>query len=214
MIRRLSVSEAAALLVAGEVVAVPTDTVYGVAASVSSAAAVSRLFDLKDRPGDVALPMLAASLAQIQSAGIDLTADVRRLADAFWPGALTIVVAAPASLASRLGAHEATVGVRVPRDGALGELLELCGPLAVTSANLHGGPPCVSAAQVDEVFADREGLAGVIDGGERHARVSTVVDVTSSPWTVLREGAITTSALADLAPGARVATRAERDRRG
>jgi L-threonylcarbamoyladenylate synthase len=195
VIRRVNLNEAADLLGAGEVVALPTDTVYGVAASIAHPEAVTRLFALKDRPADVALPMLAASLEQIGAAGIDVTPDLARLAAAFWPGALTIVVTAPDELARRLGASEPTAGVRVPNDLALRELLERCGPLAVTSANVHGGPPCESAIQVDAVFADSDVLAGVLDGGERRASVSTVVDITSRPWRVLREGAISGDAL-------------------
>ncbi|MDE3082356.1 MAG: threonylcarbamoyl-AMP synthase [Acidobacteriota bacterium] len=202
MIRRLSYDEAAALLAAGEVVALPTDTVYGVAASVTQPAAVARLFALKDRPADVALPMMAASREQVEAAGIAVTSELARLAAAFWPGALTIVVSAPSALAQRLGASEPTVGVRVPNDPDLCRLLERSGPLAVTSANVHGGPPCESAEQVDAVFAERDGLAGVVDGGERRASVSTVVDVTSTPWRVLREGAISRDALRQIEGGA------------
>ena len=201
MIRRLSYREAADLLGAGEVVALPTDTVYGVAASVSHPAAVARLFELKDRPADVALPMLAASLEQAAAAGITVTSDLARLAAAFWPGALTVVVVAPEALAHRLGASEPTAGVRVPNDPALRALLERCGPLAVTSANVHGGPPCESASQVDAVFAERGGLVGVVDGGERRASVSSVLDITTRPWRVLREGAISWDALSKLDEG-------------
>lgn len=203
MIRRLSYDEAGDLLAAGEVVALPTDTVYGVAASVAHPAAVARLFALKERPADVALPMMAASLDQVGDAGVVVTADLARLAAAFWPGALTIVVAAPADLARRLGASEPTAGVRVPDDSALRDLLTRCGPLAVTSANVHGGEPCESAEQVDAVFTGRTDLAGVIDGGERRAIVSTVVDVTSRPWRVLREGAIRPDVLGDIESGPR-----------
>jgi L-threonylcarbamoyladenylate synthase len=201
VIRRLDLEEAATLLGAGEVVAVPTDTVYGVAASISHPEALARLFSLKERPTSVALPMLAASLEQIEATGIEVTPLLRRLADAFWPGALTIVVAAPAELAHRLGASEETVGVRVPDDAVVLALLERCGPLAVTSANLHGGPPCESASQVEAIFEGREALAGVIDGGERRASVSSVLDITTSPWSVLREGAISRAAFARFEPG-------------
>ncbi len=198
MIRRVTYDEAADLLAAGEVVALPTDTVYGVAASVAHPAAVARLFALKDRPADVALPMMAASLEQVASAGVVVTDDLARLAATLWPGALTIVVAAPTELARRLGARESTAGVRVPDDRALRDLLARCGPLAVTSANVHGGEPCESAEQVDAVFAGRSDLAGVVDGGERRASVSSVVDVTSRPWRVLREGAISRETLGEI----------------
>lgn len=195
MIRRLSLAEASTLLAAGEIIAVPTDTVYGVAASIAHPEAVARLFSLKERPANVALPMLAASLEQIEATGIEVTPSLRRLAHEFWPGALTIVVTAPAELAQRLGAIEGTVGVRVPDDEGLRRLLEFSAPLAVTSANLHGGHPCESVGQVDAVFEGRGSLAGVIDGGERRARVSTVLDITATPWRILREGAIAAATL-------------------
>lgn len=200
--RRLDAAQACAALLAGDIVALPTDTVYGVAASIEHAEAIARLFLLKDRPTSVALPMLAASLEQIESAGIHVTPALRVLANAFWPGALTIVVAAPEQLARRLGATGETVGVRVPADAVVREILETCGPLAVTSANVHGGSPCESAAQVEVAFRDREGLAGVLDGGERRGRVSSVVDVTTTPWRLLREGAIS---LSDVLAAARAA---------
>jgi tRNA threonylcarbamoyl adenosine modification protein (Sua5/YciO/YrdC/YwlC family) len=199
-VRRLDLAQACAALLAGDVVALPTDTVYGVAASIEHAEAIARLFSLKDRPTNVALPMLVASLGQVESVGIQVTPALRALAEAFWPGALTIVVAAPEHLARRLGASEATVGVRVPDDGVVREILETCGPLAVTSANVHGGSPCESAAQVEDAFRDREGLAGVLDGGERRGRVSSVVDVSVTPWRVLREGAISSSDVLAVSP--------------
>ena len=114
----------------------------------------------------------------------------RALAAAFWPGALTIVVSAPARIAALVRSDTHAVGFRVPDDELLGRLLEKSGPLAVTSANEHGLAPCTSAREVLEHFSGREHFAGVLDGGERHGVVSTVLDISKSAWQVLREGAV------------------------
>lgn len=190
MIEDLDLDEAARALARGGVVAVPTDTVYGLAASISYPDAVNQLFVLKQRPSNVATPLLVHSVAQIQDLGVDLDDRTRALAHAFWPGALTIVLAAPSNLSLLVHGSGNSVGFRIPGDELLLRLLETCGPLAVTSANSHGDTPCTSASEVRTAFARREGLAGVLDGGERRGAVSTVLDVSTSAWRVLREGAI------------------------
>jgi tRNA threonylcarbamoyl adenosine modification protein (Sua5/YciO/YrdC/YwlC family) len=134
--------------------------------------------------------VLVRSLEQIASLGVVVDARTRSLAHALWPGALTLVVQAPAHLAALVQSDSGSVGFRIPDDDLLGQLLERSGPLAVTSANDHGDAPCESAAQVLATFDGREGFAGVLDGGERHGLVSTVLDVSRSAWEVLREGAI------------------------
>jgi tRNA threonylcarbamoyl adenosine modification protein (Sua5/YciO/YrdC/YwlC family) len=187
--RRLSRDEAATLLDAGEVVAVATDTVYGLAASLARPAAVARLFSIKSRPTTVALPVLVASPAAIEGLGVAWPAPARALADAFWPGALTIVVAVPPALATLVGAEE-SVGFRVPDDATLRGVLDEVGPLAVTSANEHGRPPCRDAEEVLAAFAGRDDLAGVLDDGRRDGEVSTVVALEDDGWRVVRHGAL------------------------
>ena len=150
---------------------------------------------MKHRPSDVALPVLVDSPNQIEELGVTWTQPARRLSDAFWPGALTIVVAVPRELA-RLVGSVSSAGFRVPDDDVLRELIVGAGPLVVTSANEHGQSPCSNAEQVLEVFAGRAQLEGVLDGGERCGVVSTVVDLSGPTWFVVREGAIGIDALA------------------
>ncbi len=197
MTTRLSVDETVDALGHGRVVVFPTDTVYGVAASVWSLVGVAGVFALKRRPIEVALPILVSGVEDLAELDVELNEPARRLAAAFWPGALTMFVWAPSARARTVGASTNSVGLRVPHDQALLALLRETGPLVVTSANEHGRAPCESAEEVLAVFEGREGWAGVYDGGERHGVVSTVVDLTSAPWRVLRHGALSESSLAE-----------------
>ncbi len=195
MIARLDLARAAAALVAGEVVAIPTDTVYGLAASLDRPEAVARIFALKSRPPTTALPVLVDDPVRAGELGVTWDARAAALADAFWPGALTIVVPAPDDVASRVGGRGA-LGLRQPDDVTARALLARTGPLATTSANEHGEPPCTSAEEVDAVFAIRDGLAGILDDGPRRATVSTVVVLDVDGWRVARVGAVSPAALA------------------
>lgn len=159
-------------LLAGEVVAVPTDTVYGLVATLDNA---QRLFEVKQRPADVDLPVLCADRAQAQSLAADPLPDLA----AQWPGALTLVVRRAPSLTANLGAHAHTVGLRVPDHPVPRELARHVGPLASTSANLHGKPPATTAAEIAlDVL--------VVDGGVCNGKPSTVVDCTGPEPRVLR----------------------------
>jgi L-threonylcarbamoyladenylate synthase len=182
--------EAAEILAAGGVVAVPTDTVYGVAASLSHPAAVARLFALKRRPATTALPVMVAHPEDLAGLGASLDGDGARLAAAFWPGPLTLVVAADPVLSTLVGADDATIGVRIPDDPGLRAVIEVVGALAVTSANEHGADPRHDAAGVLAAFMDRDELDAVLDGGRRTGAVSTVVDVAHGRRRVVRLGAI------------------------
>jgi tRNA threonylcarbamoyl adenosine modification protein (Sua5/YciO/YrdC/YwlC family) len=189
--------EAVRRLIDGGVVALPTDTVYGVAASLWSADALAALFRAKARPAHVPLPILVHTLNPIQEIDVEWGEYAERLADEFWPGPLTIVVPASRDLARRVGADKDSVGVRVPNDDLLLSILRDTGPLCVSSANSHGLPPCRSAAEVRDAFG--EGLlAGVLDDGERRGDVSSVVVVGEGIWRVEREGAIGTERIAEL----------------
>lgn len=181
-----SAALAAALdaLRAGEPVGVPTDTVYGLAADAADADAVERLFELKERPSDVSIAVLVADVGGA-AALVDLTEGARRLAEHFWPGPLTIVAARTPTAPPHLGTGT-TIGVRLPDDDIMRAIAEP-GPLAVTSANLHGGPTPATAQGVAELFPT---LSLVIDGGPRPGASSTVVDVTGSTPAVLREGPV------------------------
>ena len=136
------------------------------------------------------IPVLVDSVEQIKFLGVEFPEAAERLADAFWPGALTIIIPVTHHLATMLGGDRDTVGFRIPDDNDLRRMIAVLGPLAVTSANEHGQEPCFSAYEVLERFATRTELNGVIDGGERSGDVSSVVDLSVTPYQVLRVGAI------------------------
>lgn len=173
---------------AGQVVVIPTDTVYGVAVDPFVEGATQRLFDAKRRPRDVTLPVLVGDPADIERVAIvsDLA---RSLIDAHWPGGLTVVVRRRDDVTFDLGTNEATVGVRCPDHDLVRSLLRRTGPLAVTSANLHGDPTPETADGVRAALGDA--VAVVVDGGPCAGEPSTVVDCTGTGPVVLRQGSLT-----------------------
>lgn len=185
-----AVEEAVRLLRAGEVVAVPTDTVYGVAVDPFQPGAADRLFVAKERPKDVALPVLVAAagdLDRLVEGVVDPLA--RRLVDRFWPGALTLVLPRKAELRDLdLGGDPATIGVRCPDHRLVRELCREVGPLATTSANRHRQPTPEDAAGVAEALGDAVPL--VLDGGVCAGDPSTVVSILGDEVQILREGRI------------------------
>ena len=189
------VDSVAEVLLNGGVVVIPTDTVYGVAARVADADAVSRLFAIKKRPTSVALPVFVENLEGVVDAGGRLPAAAQTLAHAFWPGALTLVIPALASMAERVGASESTIGFRLPDDEFVQELVVRTGPLAVTSANEHGEPPMTSDDSVREGFRDSD-VDAFVNGGVRQGAVSTVVRCRDEGYEILRVGAISADEIA------------------
>ncbi len=182
--RAEAIAAATAALRAGEPVGVPTDTVYGLAAEAADVEAVRRLFVLKQRPVDRSIAVLVADMAGAETL-VRLTPQARRLAERFWPGPLTIVAARSSDAPMHLGTG-ATIGVRVPDDDVMRAVAGPA-PLAVTSANLHGGPTPATASGVAGLFGD---LCLVIDAGPRPGSSSTVVDTTGNSPVVLREGSV------------------------
>jgi tRNA threonylcarbamoyl adenosine modification protein (Sua5/YciO/YrdC/YwlC family) len=182
-------NEAIARLRHALVVAVPTDTVYGLAAVLEQPEAIATLFRLKRRPTSVALPVLVGAREAIQALGVEWPAVAARLSDEFWPGALTIVVGVDARLARSVGGV-GSIGFRIPHDEVLLHVLSECGPLAVSSANEHRQPPCQSVEQVLEALGSNELLSAVLDGGVRRGEVSTVVEIAQDSWRIIRPGSI------------------------
>ncbi len=189
----LSLNQAHAELLRGRVVAVGTDTVYGLAATLDNPAAISAIYELKGRPKGMALPILINSLEQAHELGVQLDERAEAVS-LLWPGALTIVVPAPEALASLVhGSH--SVGLRIPDHGHLLELLSLTGPLAVTSANPHGEPPATSAEMAERYFANHATFAGVYGEEIGTGSASTIVDLTGDQWSILREGGVSRAVL-------------------
>lgn len=199
-----SLALAAAALRAGTVVAIPTDTVYGLAADPRQPRAVERLFAIKERPSDVALPVLVAGRDQLAAVAADLDGVAELLADRYWPGPLTLVVPRRGSFTADLGGPATarqTVGVRWPDHPVVEALCRGLGPMAVTSANRHGDPPATGAEAVAEVFAGEPELTVILDGGRCDATPSTVVECRGGTLRCLRQGAIPWRDLEECARG-------------
>jgi L-threonylcarbamoyladenylate synthase len=193
-----AIQRAASALAAGDVVAVPTDTVYGLAVDPTQPEAVARLFALKGRPDDVPLPILVAGPEQVALVAGELEAAAAGLAARFWPGPLTLVVPRRPGFVVDLGGPvdaRRMVGVRCPDHPVMVALCELLGPLAVTSANIHGSPPATTAAEVAEAFASSDQPQVVLDGGTCAGTPSTVVECRGPTSRCLREGALPWSVL-------------------
>jgi L-threonylcarbamoyladenylate synthase len=188
-----SLALAVQALRAGAVVAVPTDTVYGLAVDPAQARAVAHLFTIKERPAEVALPVLVDGWAQVATVVGPLGSAAEHLAGRYWPGPLTLVLPRRRSFTTDLGGPPSarlTVGVRWPDHPVVQALCRELGPLAVTSANRHGVPPATRAGEVGEIFAGQDELAVVLDGGLCDGTPSTVVECRGPALRCLREGAI------------------------
>jgi L-threonylcarbamoyladenylate synthase len=194
-----AVTLAAAALARGWVVALPTDTVYGLAADPSLPGGVAGLFALKERPGEIPLPVLVGSRDQVGEVAEPLDAAAGQLAERFWPGPLTLVVPRRSSFVADLGGPptaRSTVGVRLPDHLLVRALCEEVGPLAVTSANRHGSPPATTAHQVRAAFPGDGGPVLIIDGGACRGTPSTVVECRDGVVRALRQGAISWAEIA------------------
>lgn len=178
------------VLRAGGLVAMPTDTVYGIGVALAAEDGLPRLFAAKDRPLDRAIVLLVADLEQAASVGV-LSAAARLLAERFWPGGLTLVLpqAQGARLPAVLTAGTSTIGVRLPDHESPRALARALGPLPVTSANLSGRPDARDAAQVLAQLGARIDLV-LDDGPARGGVPSTVLDCSGELPRILRSGAI------------------------
>lgn len=183
----------------GHLVVIPTDTVYGVAADAFSPAAVSLLLEAKGRGRQSPPPVLMPSAQTLHGLADNMPKKVLALADAFWPGGLTIVLDAQPSLRWDLGDTHGTVAVRVPAHPVALELLAETGPLAVSSANLTGKPAAVTAGEAHDQLGAR--VEVYLDGGEAtEGAASTIVDATglqrgTGGVRILRDGVVTAEQL-------------------
>jgi len=184
------VEEAAAAALAGQPIVFPTDTVYGIGTRPDDPSATARLFEAKQRPRDLELPVLVPSVGSARAiASFDERADA--LALSFWAGPLTIVL--PRAEASReweLGGDAGTIGVRMPHHPLTLALLERTGPLAVSSANRSGEPTPTTCEELSDVFGETVAVY-VCDEGALGQVASSVVDLTGGLPRMLRTGAVT-----------------------
>lgn len=185
-----AVQQAAALLRASEVVALPTETVYGLAANALDPQAVAKIYELKGRPAHNPIIVHVDGLEMARACVRAWPEAAERLAGAFWPGPLTIVLPRAAGIPDLVTACGDTVGVRWPQHPFMREVIRACGfPLAAPSANLSNQLSPTNAEHVRKQLGDR--LRLIVDGGQANVGIeSTVVDLTASPPRVLRPGMI------------------------
>lgn len=180
------VEEVRSLVSSGGVVAIPTDTLYGLAADPLSPAGVERVFALKGRDAGKALPVLAASVGAIEGLGVVLDERLRAALSRLWPAPVTVVLPLASPIPASGG--ERALAVRVPDRPLLCDLLRRVGPLTATSANRSGEPAARSAPEV--VLAFGRSVPLVLDGGPSESALpSTLLDATTRPARVLRQGA-------------------------
>ncbi|MGH9803577.1 MAG: L-threonylcarbamoyladenylate synthase [Candidatus Acidiferrales bacterium] len=196
-----AVRRAAELIRRGDVVGLPTDTFYGLAADPFNLAAVARIYEIKGRPERKALPILLASLEQAEEMVGDVPDIFFTLAERFWPGGLTLVVDAASRVPLKVTGNTGRVALRQPDSKITAAVIAAAGtPVTGTSANLSGFAACNSAAQVVKQMGER--LPLILDGGESKALLaSTVVDLRGESWTVVREGPISEDQIRDALGG-------------
>ncbi|MEX2658376.1 MAG: L-threonylcarbamoyladenylate synthase [Acidimicrobiales bacterium] len=195
------VDAAVEALLAGGAVVLPTDTVYGVATATAVPGSTAALFRLKQRPADVALPVLCADEASARGLAGDLPPGAEVLMTCCWPGPLTLVVSRRAGLDLDLGGpDDTTIGLRVPAADVVRTIASRVGPLACTSANRHGQPTPTTAAAAAAALGP--GVAVVVDGGRCDGAPSTVVGWSEDgQHRILREGAVSAGEVARLLGG-------------
>lgn len=189
----------------GRLVVIPTDTVYGVAADAFNASAVQSLLDAKGRGRQSPPPVLIGGIETLGALAETVTPEMTKLAEAFWPGGLTIVVPARATLTWDLGDTNDTVAVRMPDNSIALELLRETGPLAVSSANRTGEPAALTAGEAEAQLG--ESIDVYLDGGSASdsRSGSTIVDCTPTligkPVAILRDGVISRDAIRAIVGG-------------
>lgn len=191
---RNDITKCASIVKNGGVIVFPTDTLYGIGCDPYDEKAVDKIFKIKNRDKINPLPILASSVVDIERIVL-LSRTAKRLAQIYWPGALTIIVPLiDKKISDNLRAGKMSIGVRVPNNICVLSLLKDCKYLTGTSANKSGEPGCKSFSEV--LSSSLRGFDAILDGGEVDERVqSTIVDLTGQHPRVIREGAIETQAI-------------------
>ena len=191
----LRIKSAVECLKSGGIIAIPTDTVYGLGADPFNADAVQKLYTLKGRPEEKPIPLVLGSVKDVEKVAQNLPDFFFHLTDKFWPGGLTIIVQSK-NLLPQLTAGGTTVGLRIPNQSLLLKILqEFGGPIAITSANLSGQPAATSPQAFGHELSSK--IDFIVDDGQTPGPVpSTVYDISVSPPQVRREGVISSETLA------------------
>jgi tRNA threonylcarbamoyl adenosine modification protein (Sua5/YciO/YrdC/YwlC family) len=192
------IAEVVSSLNSGHVIALPTDTFYGLAVDPVNLRAVDQIYELKTRARHKPLSLLIGDVSQAYELARDIDTAFDLLAERFWPGPLTLIVKAGSKLPLRVTANTGNVAIRVPDSTLCREVVKALGlPITATSANLQGMPECSYAGCVREQFGDK--IQMIVDGGPTTRSVgTTIVDLSGggNSWMILREGAIPTHEIA------------------
>ncbi len=197
------VEQGIAILKTGGVIAFPTDTVFGLG-SMISAAAVKRIYDIKGRPANLALPLLISRIDRLEKLAVNIPDSAWRMAEKFWPGALTLVLFKSGAVPDYITSGAKTVALRLPAHPVPVALAKgVGGPITGTSANLSGQPAAQAAAEARSRLGSRIDL--IIEGGPPvGGKESTIVDMTLDAPVILRQGAITLAQLREIEPNIRI----------
>ena len=194
------VEKAIEVLKKGGIVAFPTDTVYALGAMANETSALKKIFEVKERPLSIALPLLIASESELDCAVASVPPAARKLTYAFWPGALTLILKKSAWLPGIINNNGPDIAVRVPNHEIPVALIKGVGmPIIGTSANMHGHPNPTTAEGVREQLGNRVDF--IVDGGRTPVGLeSTIIDLTVNPAKMLREGAISRTEVEKIIP--------------
>jgi L-threonylcarbamoyladenylate synthase len=182
-----SIHQAASYIKQGHIIVYPTDTLYAIGVDAFNESAVHSVFLLKNRPFSLPLPIAVSSLQQMEMLST-LTKTAKKLVTRLLPGPLTIIAEKKPVLSDLLTAGNHTIAVRIPNDPLALQLLQICGPLTVTSANIHHTNTPFSVEDIKKMFPSS--IAFYIDDGQRSGQPSTIVDCTTDRPKILREGTI------------------------
>lgn len=189
-----AVDACASALCEGGIACVPTDSVYGLSASILETRAAEKIFLLKERPLTQKMPLLLGSIEQLVEYGQDVTQEAQALAKQFWPGPLTLIVEASDAVPVELMEEDGSIALRVSASQFLQTLIKKTGPLATTSANIHGQAPAATIDMLDDILL--ESVDVVVDAGETtYQKPSTIIDVRQCPVVLAREGALPFAAI-------------------
>jgi len=185
---------AAQIIKTGELVAFPTETVYGLGADAFQPAAVRKIFEAKGRPPENALLVHISNLSQVHRLAAEVSGTAKKLMDRFWPGPLSIILPSLPSVPEIVRGGQTGVGLRMPSHPVALALIEATGPLAAPSANLYGRPSPINANHVKQDLHDK--IAAVLDAGDTGAGLeSTLIDLTTGDCKILRRGGISVSVI-------------------
>ena len=187
--QQAALETASQIILSGGIIAIPTDTVYGIAASAWNTAAISRIYQIKERDTNKSIAVLLGDASQALLIAENFSPKATSLAAKFWPGGLTIIVSKKSNLPPNISNND-KIGLRIPDHPFIRDLIRKTGPLATTSANLSGHPAAKTVEEFQPILGEQLDL--IIDGGtvKGSGIASTVVDCTLDPIKILREGSI------------------------